>query len=255
MIFRHPALLDLRTNKPGRRVRYGLGTRDEDHASRLVTQVNELLTDQRWWSPTARTAAADRFDPRVVEIFFDKLESADRDSQELRESLVPLPSTGRYRRVLLLGTTGAGKTTLLRQLIGTDPVEERFPTTATGRTTVADTEVITDDGPYTAVVTFFGLDEVRDHLVDCVLRAVLAATRGDGRDEVQRVLLQHPDQRFRFNYVLGDGEPRQVPDGLDDLLGEPADPVGLGPGLAMPELGNIDLAATTGRISAAVDRV
>jgi energy-coupling factor transporter ATP-binding protein EcfA2 len=255
VIFRHPALLDIRTNKPGRRVRYGLGTRDEEHAARLVAQINELLADNRWHTPSARAAAVGRFDPRVVDIFFDKLDAADRDPEELREHAVPLPSTSRYRRVLLLGTTGAGKTTLLRQLIGTDPVEERFPTTATGRTTVADMEIITDDGPYTAMVTFFPLDEVRDHLVDCVLRAVVSATRGEHRDEIQRALLQHPDQRFRFNYVLGDGEPRHVPNGFDDLLGDPTEPSRGGPVRVMPELGEIDLAATTARISATVDRV
>ncbi len=41
--------------------------------------------------------------------------------------------------MLLLGTTGAGKTTLVRQFLGTDPATERFPSTSTAKTTVADT--------------------------------------------------------------------------------------------------------------------
>lgn len=166
VIFRHPALLDVRTNAAGRRVRYGLGTRDDAQAGRLVDQINELLADERWWSASARSAATGRFDARVVEIFYDKLEAGELEPEGLREAVLPLPTSGMYRRVLFLGTTGAGKTTVIRQLIGTDPVEERFPTTATGRTTVADTEIITAEGPYTAVVSFFGLDEVREHLID-----------------------------------------------------------------------------------------
>jgi hypothetical protein len=40
-----------------------------------------------------------------------------------------------------LGTTGAGKTTVVRQLIGTDPNRERFPSTATAMTTIHDAEI------------------------------------------------------------------------------------------------------------------
>ena len=164
-----------------------------------------------------------------------------------------------YRKVLLLGTTGAGKTTLARQLIGTDPDEERFPTTATGRTTIADMEIITAEGAFEAAVTFFPADEIREHLIDCVLRAVLAAHRGESRADVQRALLQHPDQRFRFNYILGDGAARQVsptaaqpawdllPDDLAGKLGNPSS--------AMPELGDIDVEETAKKIDAITDRV
>src|SRR4051794_40951334 len=74
VIFRHPAVFDVGRNRLGKRVRYGLGTRDDDQAARLVEQINELLADERWWSATARPAASGRFDPRVVEIFYDKLE-------------------------------------------------------------------------------------------------------------------------------------------------------------------------------------
>ena len=81
----------------------------------------------------------------------------------------------------MLGTTGAGKTTLVRQLIGTDPDEEALPTTATGRTTIADMEIITAEGAFEAAVTFFPADEIREHLIDCVLRAVLAAHRKESR--------------------------------------------------------------------------
>ena len=62
------------------------------------------------------------------------------------------------------GTTGAGKTTLLRQRMGTDPAKDRFPSSSTAKTTVHETEVILQEGPYCAVVTFFPMEDVREHL-------------------------------------------------------------------------------------------
>jgi ABC-type multidrug transport system ATPase subunit len=56
--------------------------------------------------------------------------------------------------VLLAGTTGAGKTTLLRHVIGSSHEHDRFPSTSTARTTIADAEIITADGDYEAAVTF-----------------------------------------------------------------------------------------------------
>lgn len=260
VIFRHPALTDPRTGKPGKRVRYGLGTRDEAEAEELVGHVNELLDDERWWSPTARDAAEARFHPRVVEIFYSNLEPERTGGRELRDELLPLPSRDDgYRHALLLGTTGAGKTTLLRHLIGTDPIEERFPTTATGRTTIADTEVVTADGPFRAAVTFFKLDEVREHLEDCVLQAVLAAHRGEGPGDVRRALLQHPEQRFRFNYVLGDGpsSDREDASEVDDelLAGLPFGDDDAAETQPMEELGAVDMDGTNERLGSVLDRI
>ncbi len=68
-----------------------------------------------------------------------------------------------------------------------------------------ETEVVLDTGPFRAVVTFFPMDEVREHLNECISEAVLAAYRGDKDTEVLRKLLMHVNQRFRFNYILGNG--------------------------------------------------
>lgn len=201
VIFRHPARLDA-SGKPGRRVRRGLGTTDEVLANQLVGQLNELLGSPAFWEPSARAEAGDRFDGRVVDIFFDGMESVEIDFLQLREEALPLPST--HRRVMLLGTTGAGKTTVVRQLLGTDPDTERFPSTSTAKTTVADTElVITNDETFRAVVTFATRDEVVDHLTDNVSDAALAAYRKKSDSEVLRRLLDHVNQRFRFSYLLG----------------------------------------------------
>ncbi|MCP5451690.1 MAG: hypothetical protein H6972_14315 [Gammaproteobacteria bacterium] len=215
VIFRHPVRVDPNTGKPGLRVRQGLGTSDETEANDLKDQLNQLLAEANYWSLPARAEAERRFHRRVVEIFYHGMEPEQSDFGAIRESIIPLPTCkdSDYRRALLLGTTGAGKTTLLRQLIGTDPETERFPSTSTAKTTVHETEVVLAPGPYKAVVTFFPIDEVREHLNECILEAVLSAYRDDGDGEMLRKLLMHVNQRFRFNYVLGNG-PQTV--GTDD---------------------------------------
>ncbi|MEO8314996.1 MAG: hypothetical protein ABI645_09400 [Pseudomonadota bacterium] len=217
VIFRHPVRLDPNTSKPGLRVRMGLGTADDSEAGILREQLNQLLADENFWNASARSEAAQRFHSRVVEIFFHGMEPEANDFGASRDAIIPLPTSRNsdYRRALLLGTTGAGKTTLLRQLIGTDPVTERFPSTSTAKTTVHETEVLLAPGPFKAVVTFFPIDEVREHLNECISEAVLAAYRGDSDDDVLRKLLMHVNQRFRFTYVLGGG-PNQQPVDEDD---------------------------------------
>jgi len=207
VIFRHPSRIDLNTGKPGLRVRQGLGTPDEVEAEKLKDKLNELLGDETYWSISAKNEAENRFPRRVVEIFYHGMEPEENDFGAIRDSIIPLPSShdSDYRWALLLGTTGAGKTTLLRQLIGTDPESERFPSTSTAKTTVHETEVLLDGGSYRAVVTFFTIDEVREHLNECISEAVLAAYRGGSDSEILRKLLMHVNQRFRFNYILGNG--------------------------------------------------
>ena len=94
-------------------------------------ELNVLLANASYHDPAARAEAERRFDPRVVSIFFDKMVPEETDFAALRDAAIVLPESAPagYRRVLFLGTTGAGKTTLVRQLIGTDPNKERFPST------------------------------------------------------------------------------------------------------------------------------
>jgi hypothetical protein len=226
VIFRHPVRVDPNSGKPGLRVRQGLGTSDEDEANHLKDQLNQLLADESYWSLPARAEAEKRFPRRVVEIFYHGMEPEQSDFGAIRDSVIPLPTSkdSDYRRALLLGTTGAGKTTLLRQLIGTDPEAERFPSTSTAKTTVHETEVMLASGPYKAVVTFFPIDEVREHLNECISEAILSAYRGDGDNEVLRKLLMHVNQRFRFNYVLGSGPQTVESDDDDDEEDDSAEP-------------------------------
>jgi hypothetical protein len=218
VIFRHPARVDPNTGKTGLRVRQGLGTSDDAEANDLKEHLNHLLGDAAYWNLAARSEAERRFSARAVEIFFHGMEPERNDFRAVREAVIPLPTSedSDYRRALLLGTTGAGKTTLLRQLIGTDPMTERFPSTSTAKTTVHETEVVLAPGGYKAVVTFFPVDEVREHLNECISEAVLAAYRGEDDEEVLRRLLMHVNQRFRFNYILGNGPTDVSSDDEDD---------------------------------------
>src|SRR5712692_2917668 len=193
VIFRHPLLLDRTTGKPGRRVRRGLGTKDEKVAGRLIAELNELLADRLFWEPSSRATALTRFSRLVVDIFYHDMVPETTDAFTTREIAMPLPrsSESDYRQVLLLGATGGGKSTLVRQLIGADPQSERFPSTSTARTTVADTEIFFSTGPFRAFVTFLPRDEVRDYLEESMAAAALAAYGGDPDSEVLRLLLDH----------------------------------------------------------------
>lgn len=204
VIFRHPVRLD-GDGKPGRRVRRGLGTSDENLADQFVAELNEILQRPELWESAARVGLAARFDGRVLDIFYDGMEPPAHDPEAMRNEILPLPDReAGYRSVLMLGTTGAGKTTLVRQLLGTDPDTERFPSTSTAKTTVADTELIFHADPmFRAVVTFVGRDEVIDYLTECVSDAALAILRGAPERDQRRRLLDHPNQRFRFSYILG----------------------------------------------------
>jgi len=121
-----------------------------------------------------------------------------------------------YRTVLLLGTTGAGKTTVVRQILGTGKRGERFPSTSTAMTTVAD-RVDPNRGPgFRAVVTFVPHDEVIDYLTENVTAAAVSAFNGKDDGVLTRFLLAHVGQRFRFSYVFG----RCLDEDADDLVDE-----------------------------------
>jgi len=212
VIFRHPLLPDRTTGKPGRRVRRGLGTKDEKVAHRLVAELNKLLADKLYWEPSSRAKALTRFSPLVVDIFYHDMMPEPEDPFTIRQIALPFPESAEsdYRQVLLLGATGSGKTTLVRQLIGTDPRTERFPSTSTARTTVADTEIFFSTGPFRAVANFLPRDEVRDYLEESMSAAALAAYDGASDSDVLRLLLDHVNQRFRLSYVLGAPDPEDI---------------------------------------------
>lgn len=202
-LFRHP----LRSDKQGKplRIRKGLGTKDTAEADNLIEQLNALLQDESYWALSEKGRASRNFDSRIVSMFYEDIESrAFADPWADREAEIPLPGRDDgYSRVQLVGTTGAGKTTLLRQLIGTDPKRDRFPSTSTAKTTTFDIEIICADGPYRGVVSFLSRERVRLYIEECVTAAVTAAAEGSKDSVVLDHLLEHDDQRFRLGYVLG----------------------------------------------------
>ncbi len=230
VIFRHPVRRNPDGN-PGLRVRRGLGTKDRGEAERLVAQMNQLLADPLFWTPQARGKAESLFDAKIVNAFFDNLLPAAVDPWALRDEIIPIPGPAEgYARALMLGTTGAGKTTLGRQIIGTDPKTERFPSTSTAKTTVCDIEVVMAPGPYRAVVTFFPREQVRLYIEESALSAGVASVFENGTAAtVAAKLLEHSEQRFRLSYILGtlrtagedlsdsddagdDNQPREIPE-------------------------------------------
>ena len=201
--FRHPLRNDS-NNKPGRKTRRGLGTEDELDAQRLVGQLNKLLSDESLWSPGAKSEAARHFDARVVEIFFSEIEPRGGAAGQLRDRLLPLPLRDEgYARALLMGVPGAGKTTLVRQLIGTNPKTERFPSTSVNRATTYTTEVVLRDGPYESVVTFISEHEARFEIEESLSAAFIEAVAGSTK-QVARAFLEKSDMRFRLKYILGE---------------------------------------------------
>ena len=201
--FNHPRRSDAR-GKFGLKVRRGLGTTDDAEADRLVEQINTLLADESWWSLDRRGDADREFDGIAVAAFFDGIEVGRSSSKDQREEIIRLPTREKgYARVMLLGATGAGKTTLLRQFIGSDHRQDRFPSTSTAKTTTADIEIVTADGPFEAVITFMTEHQVRCAIDECLEEACASVIHGQDDAGIADDLLEHREQRFRLSYVLG----------------------------------------------------
>lgn len=206
-----------------------MNTTDDIRADALVAQLNILLSDRKWWSADRLGDAEREFAPQIVSAFFDGMEAGRVDTAQLRDARIGLPGRDEgYARILLVGTTGAGKTTLLRHLIGSSHERDRFPSTSTARTTIADTEIITADGDFQAAVTFMSEFEVRAHLDECIEAACLAATEGQPDAKVAAALLTHHEQRFRLSYLLGEWESDATVDDEEEYSFDPAAPAANG---------------------------
>ncbi len=216
--FRHPRRSDAR-GKYGLKVRRGLNTTDDAEADLLVAQLNTLLGDQSWWSLDRRMEAERQFARPVVSAFFDGIEVGVMNSKKIREGIIPLPTPQEgYARIMLVGVTGAGKTTLLRHLIGSDHGRDRFPSTSTAKTTTADIEIVTSDGPFKAAITFMTEHETRCAVDECLEEACATVIRDPQHDDskIAEALLEHREQRFRLSYILGTWSQKQPDSEVDD---------------------------------------
>src|SRR4030095_817217 len=224
VIFPHPLISDDKTGKPGMRVRRGLGTEDRTEAQEIVDHVNAMLGNKDFWQLGARDVAAKLFKAKAVAAFYDhdRLRTAIVDPWAKREEVLKLPTEG-YSIVQIVGPFGVGKTTLIRQLIGTDPETERFPSTSKGRATICDTEIICAPGQFSAVVSFLSHDRVLAYVEECVEAAVSAAAEGHDDKQIARCLLEHTEQRFRLAYALGKiMDPQSNRDDVDEEEETPA---------------------------------
>lgn len=222
LAFRHPLKLDQR-GKPGRKMRRSTGTTDETRAEELRVQLNALLSDESWFSVDRQAGASEVFDELVVRAFYEDLTTPTTRSFDVRGLKIHLPSKEEgYCRVLLVGPTGVGKTSLLRQLIGSHPERDRFPSTSASRTTISDIEVITTpDRGYACVATFFNEWTVQTLVHECVADAGALLWDDHPDAKIAERLLQHRDMRFRLSYVLGSWDQGVVlqaedDDGFDD---------------------------------------
>ena len=222
--FRHPLRTDAR-GRAGLKMRRGLGTSDEATAEALVDEMNIILSDQSWWNASKRKEAELRFAKPIIEAFYDEIQAGRGDPEALRESHIRLPNAKEdgYSRVLFVGTTGAGKTSLLRQLIGSDPDNDRFPSTAPAKTTIADIEVIQADGEFEAAVTFFTEFQTQANIEECVIDAALAVYENAAMDKVADRFLNHRDQKFRLSYLLGGWRKGADDDEQDEMSFDEAD--------------------------------
>lgn len=204
VIFRHP-LCKAADGKQQLRVRRGLGTSDENEALRLIGQLNEILADESLWKISAKESLSNKYDGRIISAFFDHVNPEKYDPWGDRENCLPLPDKSNgYVRVQFVGTTGAGKTTLLRQIIGTDPKTERFPSISAAKTTTCDIEIIIKDSElYEAAVSFIPKERVRQYIAECVINAIFSKMDNNSDAEVYRRLLEHNEQHFRLSYLLG----------------------------------------------------
>jgi hypothetical protein len=225
VLFRHPKLSD--PNGKPRRVRYGIGTDNPEEAEKILADLNAILANEDFWRPGAKEIASRTYHPTAVACFYDAVEARIVDPWIKREEVIELPKQG-FSVVQLTGPVGGGKTTLVRQLIGTDPITERFPATSTSRTTIFDTEIICSPGNYQAVVSFLTPELVRSNVEECVQSAIMAVAEGLGKEAITRRFLEHSDQKFRLSYVLGSGPVSDEDDDDDDSAAsqEPAGKVG-----------------------------
>ena len=55
-------------------MRPGLATSDEVEADKMVGDMNELLSDPKWWNAARRQEAEFRFSKTIVDAFYDELQ-------------------------------------------------------------------------------------------------------------------------------------------------------------------------------------
>jgi hypothetical protein len=207
MSFHHPIC---REGTIGKKIHRSLKVTDELEAVALRDQMRELMKiadETPSLLPTRSSAIADHKYARViVDAFFDCMTPEPVDYLALRDKAMPLPpragEKGGVPHVLVVGATGVGKSKLLQHLLQT--TRQNFPMRGAGRTTVSDTEVIIANTDFSAVITFFAENEMRQIVRENILEACAFADKEKSdKAKIASKLLVDSDKRFRLNFVLG----------------------------------------------------
>ncbi len=207
-------------DRPRRHHRKENPSQSEDHDSergyRVSGRWNESLAiadESPSRLPTRSNAAADGKYARVVIDTFSRLHDAGAG----RLSLDPRAANA-FAAPRCQGRQGplravrrrnwVGKSRLIQHLLQTTSYNS--PTRGAGRITVSNTEVIVDDVDYSAAITFFTENEIRQIVRENIVEAcAFAYQQGDDKANIVLKLLVDTDKRFRFNYVLG-GWPQKI---------------------------------------------
>ncbi len=222
--FHHPICRD---GSIGKKIHRSLKVSDETEARELQRQLDELLALAETPSlPTRSHAIAQqKYAPVVIDAFFDCIAPEPVDYLGLRERAMQLPAKigerGPVPRILVVGATAVGKSRFIQHLLQT--THYNFPRRGAGRTTVEDTEIIVDDVDFSAVITLFSENEVREIVKENVLEACAFAYReNEDKGKIASKLLVDKDKRFRFNFVLGDwtNDTDPAPEDDDEIDGE-----------------------------------
>jgi len=225
MSFHHPIV---REGTIGKKIHRGLKVADDLEAERLRKQIDELLQIAAD-TPSLllpRSSAEQKYARVIVDAFYDCMTPEPIDYKALRDRMMPLPPRAWVPHVLIAGGTGVGKSRLAQHLLQT--TSRNFPMRGAGRTTVSDTEVVIGDVDYSAVMTFFAENEIRQTLKENIIEACSFAQGETDRARIASKLLVDADKRFRFNFVLGNwAESGNAAEDEDDDLDESNDEMSL----------------------------
>jgi hypothetical protein len=217
--FHHPIC---REGSIGKKIHRSLKVSDDAEAQVLRQQIDELLTiaaETPSLLPT-RSDAEQKYARVIVGSFYDCMTPEPIDYMALREKAMPLPARELVPHVLVAGATGVGKSRFVQHLLQTTHLN--FPMRGAGRTTVSDTEIIAGDLNFSAVITFFAENEVRQIVRENIVEACSFAHGETDRAKIASKLLVDADKRFRFGFVLGDWAEgnKESSDDEDDLIDE-----------------------------------
>jgi hypothetical protein len=186
--FEHPFRKEA-GGKKGQSIRIGLNTKDEEEAEKLRKQLNDLVTDETFWTPKAKVRAKTLFDERIVAAVYDEWEEPVLEG--IRNRVLPFQSEEGYANVHIIGEKGAGKTTLLRQLLGLKDETELFPPSGITQNVPYEIEwLLTDQELYEAVVTFLPFKEVKKQVEETVMKAAAAYALENSEQEMMKALME-----------------------------------------------------------------